>query len=349
MRSVCAQAVDPKLRSNTMSRNSILALAISALGISALAANDALAGEPSFPPANAASSAMPTAEITADQYAFAPEQRDWRSYRRNDLGAVRQPAATLPADLVTERVQLSSDGYLLEGCIVRPPNLAEPLPAIIYNHGSEKDPPPCGPPQLTSTYVRAGIIFFAFQRRGHGASQGTYIRDLQKQANHQLPFGPARQRETILLHEDYNADVTTAVRYLLTRADVDPSRVAMTGVSYGGIQTLLSAEKRLGLRGFIVFAPGAQSWSNPLLRERLARATRNSRAPIFLAQAQNDFSTGPVQSLGPIVEAKGLPSRAILYPAFGTTQQQGHGGFAVRGGIPVWRNDVFAFLNAVLR
>jgi dienelactone hydrolase len=193
------------------------------------------------------------------------------------------------------------------------------------------------------------MIFFAFQRRGHGASEGPYIRDLQKQINRRLPIGPERQRETILLHEDYNADVTVAVRYLLARADVDPNRIVMTGVSFGGIQSLLSAEEGLGVRGFIVFAPGAQSWFNPLLRERLARATRDSRAPIFLAQAQNDYSTGPVQSLGPIVEAKGPPSRAILYPAFGTTQRQGHGGFAVRGGISVWRSDVSTFLTAVLR
>jgi dienelactone hydrolase len=193
------------------------------------------------------------------------------------------------------------------------------------------------------------MIFFAFQRRGHGASEGPYIGDLQKQINWQFPIGPARRTETILLHEDYNADVTTAVRYLLSRPDVDPNRVVMTGVSYGGIQSLLSAEKGLGLRGFVVFAPGAQSWSNLFLRERLAHATRNARAPIFLAQAQNDFSTGPIELLGPIVEAKGPPSHAILYPAFGTTPQQGHGGFAVHGGIAVWRSDVSKFLSAVLR
>jgi dienelactone hydrolase len=193
------------------------------------------------------------------------------------------------------------------------------------------------------------MIFFAFQRRGHGASEGPYIGDLQKQINWQFPIGPARQTETILLHEDYNADVTIAVRYLLARGDVDPNRVVMTGVSFGGIQSLLSAEKGLGLRGFIVFAPGAQMWFNPMLRERLARATRNARAPIFLAQAENDFSTGPIQSLGPIVEAKGRPSRVILYPAFGRTQQEGHAGFAVHGGIAVWRNDVSKFLSAVFR
>jgi carboxymethylenebutenolidase len=261
--------------------------------------------------------------------------------------AAGQPAPQLSADFVTERVELSSKGYRLEGCIVRP-NQTGRFAAIIYDHGSEKNPPPCGPPELTSTYVGAGMMFFALQRRGHGGSEGPYIRDLQEQINRQVSFGAARAKDIVLLHEDYNADVTMAVRYLLSRADVDPNRVVMTGVSFGGIQSLLSAEKGLGLRGFVVFAPGAQSWSNPFLRERLARATRNARAPIFLAQAQNDFSIGPTQLLGPIVEAKGPPNRSMLYPAFGTTQQEGHGGFAKRG-ISVWRNDVFRFLTAVLR
>ena len=52
--------------------------------------------------------------------------------------------------------------------------------------------------------------------------------------------------------------------------------------------------------------------------------------------------------LGPIIRAKGAPNDAKVYPAFGTTHQQGHGGFAVRAGIPIWSADVFAFIDAVL-
>src|SRR6516165_3010380 len=57
--------------------------------------------------------------------------------------AITQPAPTLSADFVTERIQLSSKGYRLEGCIVRS-NLTGRLAAVIYNHGSEKNPQPCG-------------------------------------------------------------------------------------------------------------------------------------------------------------------------------------------------------------
>jgi dienelactone hydrolase len=254
----------------------------------------------------------------------------------------------LAVEIVTEQISFQSEGYVLSGCIVRPDGEGR-FPAIIYNHGSEKDPPPCGPPALVKEYTDAGLLFFAFQRRGHGSSAGPYIGDLKKEINHRLPIGPARQRQIVQLHEDYNRDVVNGVAYLLSRPDVDASRVVMTGVSFGGIQTLLSAEKGLGLRGFIAFAPGAQSWHNPLLRQRLAQAVRRAKAPVFLTQAQNDYSTGPLQELGPLVQAKGRPNTAILYPPFGTTPQQGHGGFAVRGGVPVWRSDVLAFLDVVLK
>src|SRR5262249_42044923 len=115
-------------------------------------------------------------------------------------------------------------------------------------------------------------------------------------------------------------------------------------------QTLLTAEKGLGLRAFIAFAPGAMSWGNFVLRQRLERAVRNAKAPLFLVQARNDFSLGPSELLGPIVRAKGPPNDAKIYPAFGTTPKEGHAAFATHaGGIAVWSQDVFNFLDIALK
>jgi dipeptidyl aminopeptidase/acylaminoacyl peptidase len=146
----------------------------------------------------------------------------------------------------------------------------------------------------------------------------------------------------------YNQDVVDAVGWLPKRPEVDRGRMVMTGVSYGGIQTLLTAEKGLGLRAFIAFAPAAMSWNNEALQQRLMTAIRNVVAPIYLAQAQNDYSLGPSEVLGPVIRAKGGLNDAKVYPAFGTTPKEGHSGFAVRGGAPIWSPDVFAFLDRVL-
>jgi carboxymethylenebutenolidase len=253
------------------------------------------------------------------------------------------PASSPPAQEVT----FQSNGYALAGCIVRPAGPG-PFPAVIYNHGSEKDPRRCGPSELARVYVEHGYAFFAFQRHGHGQSPGDYILDLEKQLR-AAPDPAARGQRRVALHEQYNRDVVGAVDWLMRRPEIDRQRVVMTGVSYGGIQTLLTAEKGLGLRAFIPFAPGAMSWADQALQQRLVQAVRNAKAPLFLAQAQNDFSLGPSQVLGPIIRAKGAPNDAKIYPPNGTTHEDGHGGFAVRGGIPAWSPDVFGFLERVMQ
>ena len=93
-----------------------------------------------------------------------------------------------------------------------------------------------------------GYAFFAFQRHGHGESPGDYIGDLEKQQRAANPS--ARGQASVALHEAYNRDVVGAVEWLMRRPEIDRQRVVMTGVSYGGIQTLLTAgeEKREGWR-----------------------------------------------------------------------------------------------------
>jgi dienelactone hydrolase len=125
--------------------------------------------------------------------------------------------------------------------------------------------------------------------------------------------------------------------------------MAMTGISFGGIQTLLTAEKGLGIRAFVAFAPAAQSW-NPVLAERLKQAVRQAQAPILIIQAQNDYSVEPGEVLGVELRKKGFPNAAKIYPPFGTSAQDGHWGFgARRDGIAVWALDVKAFLDATVR
>ena len=106
----------------------------------------------------------------------------------------------------------------------------------------------------------------------------------------------------------------------------------------------------MGIRGFVPFATAAMSWANTELRKRLLVAVRNAKAPVFLLQAANDFSVGPIETLGPAISKRGGLSRAKLYPAFGTTQQQGHGAFAVWDiGTRLWGDDVMGFIAACLK
>jgi carboxymethylenebutenolidase len=250
-----------------------------------------------------------------------------------------------PAD--AQLVSFPSGELTLRGFLYKPEGPG-PFPAVIWNHGSERKPG--WGPHLAQFYTSHGYVFFMPHRHGHGRSPGAYIGDLQEN----LKDGPGGRSHAhsgaIELHELYNQDVVAAVEWLKQQPFVDPHRMVMSGVSYGGIQTLLSAEKGLGVRGFVAFAPGAMSWSgNPLLGDRLLRAVRNAKAPIFLLQAKNDYSLSPSEVLGPALRSKGAPNQSKIYPPFGTSPKDGHGGFAcTEQGIAIWGPDVLAFLNTVL-
>lgn len=176
---------------------------------------------------------------------------------------------------------------------------------------------------------------------------GGHIQDALKQFAANRKSRQAVERKAVELHELYNRDVGAAAAWLKKQPFVDSNRVAVTGVSYGGIQTLLAAEKNLGLRAAIPFAPGAMSWANMELEQREIAAVQDAKVPLFLLQSRNDYSIGPSETLGPIIRKKGGFNRAKLYPPFGTTHAEGHGGFACwEEGIAIWGNDVIDFLNA---
>jgi dienelactone hydrolase len=248
-----------------------------------------------------------------------------------------------------ELVSFRSGEFTLQGFLYKPAG-AGPFPAVIWNHGSEKKPG--AQPELAVFYTSKGFVFFLPHRHGHGRSPGEYIGDLNDRLQAAAPNEEAAWPEMVKLHAVYNRDVASAVDWLRSQAFVDKNRIVMSGVSYGGIQTLLSAELIPGVRGFIAFAPAAMSWKMIPLRERLLEAIRNAKAPIFLLQAANDYSIGPSEVLGPAIRKKGRPNQAKLYPSFGAPDdhRSGHTAFATRNaGIDIWSADVMDFIDRVLR
>jgi dienelactone hydrolase len=216
------------------------------------------------------------------------------------------------------------------------------FPVMIYNHGSEADPK--GVPHLAKLYVDHGFVFFAPDRHGQGLSKdaGPYIVDLRKAANN--------EEEAVKLHELYNKDVIAAVKWIKEQRYTDKAHIVMTGISYGGIQTLLTAEKDPGIRAYLPFTPAAQSWSSVPLQQRLVTAVQNERAPMFLIQARGDYNLGPSETLGPILRQKGNLEKWSnkIYPQFGCTNQEAHGRFASScDGIAIWNQDVLKFLKQV--
>ena len=240
------------------------------------------------------------------------------------------------------------DGAALHGFLYLPAGPG-PFPAILWNHGSEKWPG--WQPELAAFYIGNGFAFFIPHRRGQGRSSdaGAYIMDRQPSKVQIVANGTEAGKTVIALHEEAGRDVEAALAWLRTRPDVDARRIVMSGVSFGGIQTMLAAEKDLGVRAFVAFAPGAISWRWVTgLDGRLEQAAGNAKAPVLVVQAANDFDLGPSRVLGPILERTGK-GRAAQFPAFGNSEREGHGAFAcTTAGTAIWGPTVLAFFRAAL-
>jgi len=234
-----------------------------------------------------------------------------------------------------------SGGQELHGFLWKPEGIG-PFPAIVWNHGSEKLPG--SQPTLANFYTAHSYVFFVPHRRGQGHSAGDYIQDLVVQ----VPPGE-RARRMVELQESEVDDVIAGLNYLRSQSFVDPARIAISGCSYGGIQTLLIGERDLGVKALVPFAPGAMSWEhNAPLQDRLARAVDLAKAPVFLIQAENDYSLAPSRALSKEANKKKKDFQSKIYPAFGSTHQDGHWGFC-SSATDVWGNDVLAFLETHMK
>jgi dienelactone hydrolase len=249
-----------------------------------------------------------------------------------------------------ELVSFRSGELSLRGVLYRP-NERGRSPALIWNHGSERVP--ASGAELARFYGSRGYVLFLPHRRGHGESPGAYPIEklhagLRAEAGGSEPNRDRLSEAVVALHERYLEDTAAAVGWLGRQPFVASDRMVMSGVSHGGIQTLLAAESDLGPKAYVPFAPAAMAWDDsPALRDRLLRAARAARAPIFLLQAANDYSLGPSEILGAVLRRKGQPNRTTVYPPYGDTSQAGHGRFACEG-TDVWGDDVSAFLDEVV-
>jgi carboxymethylenebutenolidase len=237
-----------------------------------------------------------------------------------------------------EEVTFPSGKLQLHGFLWKPDGPG-PFPVVLWNHGSEKLPG--WRPELGAFYTAHNYVFFIPHRRGQGRSPGDYIQDLLAQTP-----PDQRNRRMVELQEAEVDDVVAALGYLKSLPFVDRERIAISGCSYGGIQTLLAGERDLGVKALIPFAPGAISWErDPMLQDRLKQAVDRARAPIFLLQAENDFNLAPSRELSKEAKKKQVDFQAKVYPAFGSSHEDGHGGFCATA-TDVWGNDVLTFLEA---
>jgi len=239
-----------------------------------------------------------------------------------------------------EEVTFPSGKLVLHGFLYRPEG-SGPFPAVLYNHGSERNPG--WKPELGRVFSSRGYVFFVPHRRSHGSSPNdSFVDSLYARGAGGI----------VALHEIHLEDQLSALSYLKQLPYVDNNRIAVAGCSYGGIQTVLAleanAEQKLGLRAAIDFAGGAMSWSSFSLRARMIAAVRKATIPVLFIQAENDYDLGPSRTLAGELEQLGKPHKLLIFPPYGHTHEEGHGGFCGQA-TNVWGPAVTSFLNASMQ
>jgi len=253
----------------------------------------------------------------------------------------QQSSLPKPDTVFYESNQLRLKGFLFK------PQGQGPFPVYLWNHGSDKDPGPAS--RQAKFWTDHGFVFFAPVRSGHGDNPGNYIVDEEKKIRTEGLNMADAFKLRVKLHEKENDDVIAAINWIKQQAFTDTKKIVVAGGSYGGIQTLLTAERDAanptGVICFIAMSPAAMSWSDRWA-ERLSLAVKNSKRPVYLMQAENDYNTGPSEILGPLVDDKGFPSSHKLFPPHlingrdPADHGQGHGGFF---------NDPAAYQSEVLQ
>lgn len=247
-----------------------------------------------------------------------------------------------------QHLTVTSDGLALAAFVYKPDGNG-PFPTVIWNHGSEANPG--GGPQFDSVakvFVPAGFAVFATVRRGHVGSEGRYIID---SLNVLRAKGDGSDRAVMvhLLETQQLDDQLAGVAFAKTLPFVDPDRLVVAGCSFGGIETLLAAEKSHDFKAALAISPAAQTWAlNPLMRDRLKRAVQNIDTPLFVIAPPKDANLDPPRELADEAKRAGKTRFSMkIYPATMPDSEQVHC-FGGTKGFHNWAADAIAFLRGAL-
>lgn len=266
------------------------------------------------------------------------------------LGQANQPGAP-------EIVGFASGNLHLKGYLWKPSG-AGPFPAVLFNHGSGGTdamqtsgmPLSKAAETLASVFLKHGYAFFYPCRRGHGlsAGQGEFMQDALKKEETEKGAEARQKLQFTLLTGPHLDDTVAALSFLKTVPGIDSHRLAVVGHSFGGQLALMDAGRDNGLRTVVTFGAAANSWTKSAdVRKILLEAVNNSKAPIMLIHAANDYDIKPGRDLAAELERLQKPHILKIYPAVGKTSDDGHN--LVYNSMAVWETDVFKFLDEYVR
>lgn len=235
------------------------------------------------------------------------------------------------------------DGLRLQSYLFKPAS-GGPFPLVIYNHGLRFGDERAQRPffYVARLLTDAGYAVLVLERRGYGASAGPTFRE-EVRGDYRDLFVARVVAET--------GDALAAIDTIGGEPEIDASKIAMMGWSFGALVSVFAAARTDRLFGVVNQAGGSLNFlrSSPL-RDALEEAARTLTTPVYCMVAKNDGTVDGARRVHDILAARGVPAELKVYAPFTPKQPiegiaPGHLIFGAEG-VPIWGNDVVRFLHA---
>jgi len=231
------------------------------------------------------------------------------------LGADFPTSAHVQPQAVTLK---AADGFEFYNQLFVPKNIpaGEKRPAMIFVHG--------GPPrQMLLGYHYMDFYHIAYGVNQWLANQGYVVMSV----NYRLGIGYGKAfRQAPNSGANGNAeyqDVLAAGRYLQSRPDVDPTRVGIWGLSYGGILTAQALARNsdlfvagVDMAGVHLRGPSSIDTASVNYKSSASSAIEGWKSPVLLWHGDDDRNVAFAQTIGLVnqLRKRGVYFELMVYP-----------------------------------
>ena len=233
---------------------------------------------------------------------------------------IRELPGHFPLDrhVAPEAVTLEAeDGFEFYNQLFLPPDpqSGEQRPALIFIHGGSRR-------QMLLGYHYMHFYHMAYAMNQYFANKGYVVLSVNYRSG--IGYGrdfrnaPGRGRQG---NTEYR-DIKAAGEYLRDRADVDPERVGLWGLSYGGILTAQGLARDSDLFAAGVDIAGVHLWGNSIDPDAVSYQSssiaevENWTSPVLLIHGDDDRNVAFSQTVGlvQLLRAQGVPHELIVFP-----------------------------------
>ncbi len=228
------------------------------------------------------------------------------------------PEFPLDHHVVPEAVTLTAeDGFEFYNQLFIPRDLqpGERRPALIFIHGGSRR-------QMLLGYHYMHFYHMAYAMNQYFANRGYVVLSV----NYRSGIGYGRDfRNAPGIGRRGNTeyrDIIAAGRYLQSRPDVDPERVGLWGLSYGGILTAQGLARNSDVFAAGVDMAGVHFWGevfdpeNTMYSSSSASQVAKWTSPVLLIHGDDDRNVDFSQTVGLVqaLRANGVPFELIVFP-----------------------------------